>query len=219
MRVFTHFRSTGIPDAASGIRYCTILQFGDDWDLIGSAIMKNPGSARAADGTMQPVTDPVLLSGLSGHDGYPGEDWYEFGPDMTMQCVGEIFEGYRAFHGDDAPLSGVIRIFNLFYPRNPDLKEALRHFDPEKDMVDDIPQIRESLGKPVYIGWGDLYRNRLFRERTLEIFGIVAPANPYLNPDIRSNRFVHPASIQRYAKNSEGSRIERERFFRGHYDI
>lgn len=61
--------------------------------------------------------------------------------------------------------------------------------------------------------------NRCFRERALEIFGIVAPANSYLNPDIRSNMFVHPASLQRYAKNSEGSRIERERFFKGHYDI
>lgn len=214
MRVFTHFKFTG----ETGIRYCTVLQFGSGWDLLGSVIMKNPGSARMASGQDKPITDAELLESLNDFDDGAGENWYEFSPDLTMYCIEELFTEYQKSHSGISELSGVIRIFNLFYPRNPNLKEALKCYDSEKDVVDDIPQILKSLDKPIYIGWGNLYRKPCFKARARKIFEIVQPHNGYLNPKMEKNRFVHPASLQRYSKNKPQSKEERERFFKGRYE-
>lgn len=217
MRVFTHFKFTGKASESTGIRYCTVLQFGDGWDLIGSVIMKNPGSARLASGKERPLTDSALLEALDAFDDGYSESWYEFSPDLTMHCIEELFSQYQTHNGGTDALSGVIRIFNLFYPRNPDLKAALRNYNPDEDAVDDIPQIMNSLDRPIYIGWGDLYRRPCFQSRARKIFGIVQPHNAYLNPEMEKNRFVHPASLQRYSRNKPQSILERERFFNGRY--
>ena len=217
MRVFTHFRFTDNASGDSGIRYCTVLQFGDGWELLGSVIMKNPGSASMTAGHDRPITDTILLESLHDFDDDSGECWYEFSPDLTMYCVEELFSQYQEYNGGTKALSGVIRIFNLFYPRNPDLKEALRTYDSGKDDVDDIPQILKSIDKPIYIGWGDLYRRPCFRSRARKIFEIVQPCNGYLNPVMERNKFVHPASLQRYSKNKPQAIIERERFLNGRY--
>lgn len=42
MNVYTHYRTI---TPSIGFRWRTLLQFGDGWNIIGSVVMKNPGSA------------------------------------------------------------------------------------------------------------------------------------------------------------------------------
>ena len=89
------------------------------------------------------------------------DEWYEFGSDTTIDCVGDLFAFYY-----DLPrrenLNGVIQIFNLFYIKETDLSKALVHsettnntfrFADEENMTNyDI----EHLVPPVYLSFGNL---------------------------------------------------------------
>ena len=57
MRVYTHY--TKITEK-EGFRWRTLLQFGDSWNIIGTVVMKNPGSASVS----CPVTDTEVLQAL-----------------------------------------------------------------------------------------------------------------------------------------------------------
>lgn len=119
MKVFTHY--TKITDK-EGFRWRTLLQFGESWDIIGSVVMKNPGSAAASCA----VTDPETLQVLQGFDENTNkETWFEFTPDQTMYCIRDLFREYYSAntHKD---LNGIIQIFNLFYIREPNLECALQ---------------------------------------------------------------------------------------------
>ena len=78
MKVYTHYAEVD----GTGFRWRTLLQFGNSWDIIGSVVMKNPGTA-APNNT---VTDKNVLSKLSAFsdDTY---DWYEF----SAVIPGKIF--------------------------------------------------------------------------------------------------------------------------------
>ena len=43
MKVFTHYTKLG--STSDGIRWRTILKFGNSWEIKGSVVMKNPGAA------------------------------------------------------------------------------------------------------------------------------------------------------------------------------
>lgn len=111
MKVFTHY--TKITEQEE-FRWRTLLQFGESWDIIGSVVMKNPGSAAVS----RAVTDPETLQALQGFDENTSkETWFEFTPDQTMYCIRDLFREYYSAntHKD---LNGVIQIFNLFYGSN-----------------------------------------------------------------------------------------------------
>lgn len=115
MKVFTHY--TKITEQEE-FRWRTLLQFGESWDIIGSVVMKNPGSAAVS----RAVTDPETLQALQGFDENTSkETWFEFTPDQTMYCIRDLFREYYSAntHKD---LNGVIQIFNLFYIREPNLE-------------------------------------------------------------------------------------------------
>ena len=52
MKVSTHYYKV---DNQHGLRWRTPLQFGKSWDIIGSVVMKNPGSS--APKAERPITD------------------------------------------------------------------------------------------------------------------------------------------------------------------
>lgn len=205
MRVFTHFLPTDPKNPKAGIRYGTILQFGDSWELIGSVIMKNPGSSNFKNDT------PAKIDELNLYDSGDNACWYEFNPDSTMYCIEQLFKE-KYFPKDSGNLSGVIRIFNLFYSKEPNLNKALELYSSEDQIIDDLKQIKESINKPIYIGWGSLYRNPAFKIKANTIFEIVKEHNPYLNEDIRKNRFYHPMYLIRYGNGKKWVSDVRESF-------
>ena len=103
-------------------RWRTLLQFGDSWQVVGSVVMKNPGSAYPLTPN-QCVSDMFILPELQTID--DSEPWYEFKPDITMSCITRLF-GVQ---------SGVIQIFNLFNIREADLAQALHLYDEASPCV------------------------------------------------------------------------------------
>lgn len=180
-----------------GFRRDTILQFGDSWDLIGSVILINPGSAAPLNAPIQPeiLTKLLLITQTNDPD-----SWKEFSIDPTMGQIEKLFSG--RFIGQNIPLSGIIQLFNLFNLRNANRFEALELLKTASNsnivsIEEDITKIGK---KPVYFGWGDIgkYKLKGIAEKVFE----KVSQQPYLNNKFGENSFYHPRYLQmEYKKN------------------
>ena len=167
MKVFAHYHKS--ETTGNDYRWRTLLQFGTSWDIIGSVVMKNPGSAAP----LYSVNEPTTLEQLKRLEqpklffDEPEYAWYSFSCDDTMQKVERLFCAYYK----TSILNGVIQVFNLMNVRDPNIELALiknnsASFPFSKTTESDI----KSLVAPVYLGWGDLWKKQPFREDAEKIF-------------------------------------------------
>lgn len=201
MKVYArYFSENGL-----NFRLNTILQFGDSWDVIGAAVLINPGSAKPIADIDDEVANHVSsLTGLT-------DNWQQFSPDSTMGQLAKIFSGWYA--GEDSPLNGCILLFNLFNLRDKNLAEAVElqkdcgseHlFSTEKDL-----KRLENVDK-IYLGWGNTGKYQL-RQYAEPIFDAVKAKCAYLDADFNRNAFYHPGYINRsYNLNPTTKRIVKE---------
>ncbi len=178
-----------------GFRRDTILQFGNSWDLIGSIVLINPGSAAPSNTPVSPEILEKLLSITQTND---PNSWKEFSPDPTMWQIEKLFSG--KFIGENKNLNGVIQLFNLFNLRNANLSEALELF--KRTPNPNIVSIKEDIAKigktPIYFGWGNTGKYQL-KDMAEEIFKS-QPQQPYLNDKFEDNSFYHPRYLQMGSK-------------------
>lgn len=114
MKVFAHYFHS--KEMGNDYRWRTILQFGTSWDIIGSIVMKNPGSA----GPENCVNEPATLEQLerfSEPDYGCYSQWESFCSDDTLRKVEKLFCAYYK----TSTLNGVIQVFNLMNVRDPNL--------------------------------------------------------------------------------------------------
>ena len=202
MRVFAHYYS----DEATGIEYRwrTLLQLGDSWDVCGTMVMKNPGSSRPT----SPIgeNDSELLCQLRRFDNaksYTGHTWYNFSVDNTMGLVSHLIEAYLVAH--NRPVEGIIQIFNLFNIRDVDLNKGLEKMQASQGESilmttdDDI----NNLVPPIYLGWGNLKNNKLFKDYAEKFFERAKPDTSYLDQDYAKNPFYHPQYLLVYGNKRE----------------
>ena len=202
MRVFAHYFS----DEATGIEYRwrTLLQLGDSWDVCGTVVMKNPGSSRPT----CPIdeSDSELLSQLRRFDNaksYTGHGWYHFSVDNTMGLVRHLIETYLVVH--NRPVEGIIQIFNLFNIRDVDLNKGIeKMLSSQGESIlmttdDDI----NNLVSPVYLGWGSLKNNKLFKVYAEKFFEKAKQDTSYLDQDYNKNPFYHPQYLLVYGNKKE----------------
>ena len=200
MRVFAHYYS----DEVTGIEYRwrTLLQLGDSWDVCGTVVMKNPGSSKPT----CPIGDSELLSNLRRFDSannYTGYGWYHFSVDNTMGLVRKLIEAYLVAH--NKPAEGVIQIFNLFNIRDVDLSKGLEKMQVSQGESilmttdDDI----NNLVPPIYLGWGNLKNNKLFKGYAEKFFEKVKQDTSYLDKDYNKNPFYHPQYLLVYGNKRE----------------
>ena len=169
MKVFTHYTKLG--STSDGIRWRTILKFGNSWELKGSVVMKNPGAANFKRPDHAAINSPEELKQLSVFDdGELRADWYEFSSDSTMECIGRLFSEYYATKGE--LLEGVIQIFNLFYLREANLITALNKVS-QLNLANMADYDVQHLTFPVYLGFADLAWHKTY--------GIVARSKCYYN--------------------------------------
>ncbi len=217
MNVYTHYKT--LAEQNVGYRWRTLLQFGSSWDIIGSVVMMNPGSANFKRGAEGGIEDKDILSHLRQLDytDDQNEKWYEFNADQTMGCVAELFAQYMGTSGTK-DLQGVIQIFNLFYLREPNLGTALR-------MNQDVSLLKQindkifehdllALKQPVYLGFGWLSKSSEFREKAMRYFNETTEKHnaKYLDPDFDKNPFTHPRRLMRFIKNRPEGIAQRTRF-------
>ncbi len=210
MKVFTHYTNLG--STGDGIRWRTILKFGNSWKVKGSVVMKNPGTANFKCLDHAAISSLEELKQLSVFDdGELKADWYEFSSDPTMECIGRLFSEYYATKGEQ--LEGVIQIFNLFYLREANLITALNKVSQLKlaNMIDyDI----QHLSFPVYLGFADLAWHKTYGVAARKFFNAAKKLGAlYLNDDFKKNAFIHPLYLMMYGKNKEKCIRAKYQFF------
>lgn len=202
MKVYTHYLNKNEKE----YRWRTILQIGDSWEVRGTIFMKNPGSSINLNENSVPIKDDGILDNLRKFDDTKNSfsnDWYEFTIDKTMACVKELFETYYCAHKES--LNGVIQIFNLFNIRDANLGKAI---DKSKgDIIDELVYTTDDdvkhIVSPVYVGWGNLWRNPKHRTNAEKIISEIIKKTTYLSGDVQKNRYYHPLFLMRYGKNKE----------------
>lgn len=199
MKVYARYFS----EDGFNFRLNTILQFGDSWGVIGAAVLINPGSAKP----IADVTTDELehLSTLTSQT----DAWQRFSADPTMMQLSKIFSGW--YIGQERPLNGVIRLFNLFNLRDKNLGQAL-----ELQKTSDSPLLFSTAAdiktlkgiSHIYLGWGNAGKGAL-RNYAQKIFEAVKPQiDTYTYPCFDDNPFYHPGYVNRsYRTNKTTLRI------------
>lgn len=194
MRVFAKY----IEEDGIAYRKTTLLQFGDSWELIGSAVLKNPGSAVPLHTVDNELLKNIELF-LPAH--YTVQDnWYEFRADNTMYCIETVFNG--SLTGRSAKLNGVIQLFNLFYVKDANLLKARLRIENNRSEhlymqpEELIPLFKD---RPVFLGWFKEYRQLdVLRENARKLFNFLCESNcMYLNPEMDKNLFYQPQYLCR----------------------
>ncbi len=210
-KVYTHFSALSQNTSDEGVRWRTLLKFGDSWAIKGSVVMKNPGKSNFLHNNHNAITSPDLLTQLNTFDdGVQKADWYEFDADSTMKCIGELFAEYYAARGER--LNGVIQIFNLFYLREANLGKALEKIK-SANLADMSDYDTAHLIAPVYLGFANLAWHKQ-HGATAEKFFRAAQAlgMTYLNKEFRQNAFTHPLYLMRYGRNKPNCIATRQEF-------
>lgn len=177
----------------------TILKIGNSWDLIGTIIMKNPGSAFPTNKIQE--TDYTEIKEKFYHE-ISIDNWFEFKADNTMSRISEIFNG--KYIGKNAELNGVIIIYNLFNIRDAKIQNAVRKANTSNS-VHLLPKsaevIEHSQKKPIYLGFNWEYTNKKnlhkFKLENFanEMFDFIKQSDcMYLENELIDNYCYHPLS-------------------------
>ena len=192
MRVFAEY----INHQGLEYRRRTLIQYGDSLNLIGSAVLKNPGSALPE----RPVTSQELIGINSFYQTeVKAELWQVFnvGKDATIRdFLPKLFNGYYAC-GSTHELNGIIQLFNLFYIREPNSARANAQVTTKaSSYAYEMPQelVQLLAHKPVYLGWGKVHRlNSKTKELSKQLFNYQKQTSCcYLKPNFEDNSFYHP---------------------------
>ena len=204
MKIYAEF----INDESLMFRTKTLLQFGDSWDLIGSIIMKNPGSAKPGN-----KIDDEISEKLSKYynENINFDNWFVSEGDSTMRDIEPIFNGN--YVNKNFALNGIIQIFNLYNICSPSVKFAhIKGNETQSSCL--LPNIDEMIldfkNKPVYIGFGDFYTNKnskninFLKDSAVKIFEFVKKSKfDYLEEDFlideqyyHKNHFYHPLYLK-----------------------
>lgn len=229
MKVYTHFKiiesrigENGKP-VENSVRWRTLLQYGESWEIIGSVVMMNPGSSRP----LHKVTDQAIIDKLVTFDETNHEEWYEFTEDNAMRNVGELF-ALREQKKSRHELKGIIQIFNLFYIRDANLARAKetvwRIAYPSWFSTDyDIRCMTEYNGKPIkapiYLGFGALAKEPSYSDKARLFWEAAQKRTHYLNPLFEKNKFYYPTYIMVRGKNRLCSQRALAQFIYDKYEV
>ncbi|MEI6053102.1 MAG: hypothetical protein WCQ44_10400, partial [Opitutaceae bacterium] len=150
MKVYAEF----IEENGITYRKTTLLQFGESWDLIGSAVLKNPGSSKQ----LTPVSNETfaMIEQLYKEIKPDQSSWFNFSTDPTMRFLEKVFNGSYIDDGYQTELNGVIQLFNLFYINDPDINSAnakALNISSRHLVIDAESTIKLFNNKPVFLGW------------------------------------------------------------------
>jgi len=185
----------------------TLLHFGQSTNLIGSAVLMNPGSAKPSGA---PDSEFIKLFYERNHEikHLDTVNWKTFNPDSTMVQLEKIFSGW--YLGEKYELNGVIQLFNCFYFKNQNFGEAIKNYTKESNY--NFNEFQFFLDKPVYFGWGEPGKYGDLRTIATEIFkNYELKKTPIYDPNFDKNSFYHPGYVNRsYSRMAKTQRILRD---------
>ena len=191
MKVFAHYFKS--KETGNDYRWRTLLQLGSSWNVLGSVVMKNPGSAAP----LKVVDDCDTITHLQSFDAE--NTWYAFSADTTMRMIELLFSAYY-----QSSLDGIVQVFNLMNVHDPNLERArIKHQQAVLPFSKTTDEDIKHLVAPVYLGWANLGQEPDFREDAERIFRVVrAEKNAnYLHEKFEDNLFYHPYYLMGQGKN------------------
>jgi len=202
MKIYAEF----IEDDGLLFRTKTLLQFGDSWDLIGSIVMKNPGSAKP--GVPLNEESKKQISNFLGEK-IDFTNWTETSNDPTMKRIAPIFNGN--YVQKNIPLNGVIQIFNLYNICEPKMKfvyEKAENANINLLYIDAEQVINQFREKPVYLGFFHFYtysktkHSKYLKNTAQTIYDYVKQSifNYFEKDDMIDNPYYHPFSKYVYSQ-------------------
>ncbi len=182
-----------------------MLHLGNSSDLIGSAVLINPGSSSPLD-----VADIGLIESFYSQN-HSDEQidfnvWKSFNPDSTMIQLVKVFNGW--YTGRERRLNGVIQLFNCFYLKQQDLDLAVESFTAFGNWI--FEEYHLFKDRPVYFGWGNTgKKNKEVKEVAMKIFdGYDKSKTPVYKNRFEDNCFYHPGYLNRsYRRNPKSIEI------------
>lgn len=206
MRVYAEYF---INNNGKEYRKKTLLHFGNSTNLIGSAVLINPGSAK-------PIGDPDSEFIKSFYDenhhikNIDTNIWKAFSPDSTMGQLEKIFNGW--YLGESSELNGVIQLFNCFYFKNQNLGEAIINYNAESEF--NFNESQFFIDKPVYFGWGGAGKYDNLKPIAIEIFTKYDQnKTPIYDSKFENNCFYHPGYVNRsYSRSDRTQKLMRDFF-------
>lgn len=185
----------------------TLLHFGNGVNLIGSAVLMNPGSAK-------PIGEPdfefIKSFYEKNHDIklIDTNNWKKFNPDSTMGQLEKIFSGW--YLGEKYELNGVIQLFNCFYFKNQNFGEAIKNYSEESNF--NFSESQFFLDKPVYFGWGGPGKYGNLKTIATEIFtNYDLMKTPIYDSNFDKNCFYHPGYVNRsYSRNTKTQKLMKD---------
>ena len=182
----------------------TLLCFGNSTDLIGSAVLINPGSAKAGG---EPDSEFIKSFYDENHHikDLDTNSWKAFSPDSTMRQLEKIFNGW--YLEKTIELKGVIQLFNCFYFKNQNSEEAIKKFNEESNY-----KFNEShflINKPVYFGWGNAGKYGDLKQIAVNIFrNYKLYKTPIYDSKFENNCFYHPRYVNfSYRRNKSTQKL------------
>ncbi len=199
-----------------GIEYRkkTLLQFGDSTNLIGSAVLMNPGSSKNTGKNADAKLIKSFFKENHNKELLDKEiaEWYDYTADSTMQQLGNIFNGRylkkKEIIEETRELNGIIQLFNCSYYKNQNLNEAKHHFSKDENV--NFEEHDLIIGKPVYFGWGNegkMPYGSLYKI-AVNVFDVYMEKNSIYKDIYKSafgsNLFYHPGYVNRgYGRNAK----------------
>jgi len=198
MKVYAEF----IEDDGLLFRTKTLLQYGNSWDLIGSIVMKNPGSAKPGN----PLSE-YSKNGIS--DFYSKQidfkNCTEASNNPTLKKIVSFFNG--SYLQKNIKLNGIIQVFNIYNICEPKIKFVYQKAENSNTnllFIDLKNTIKQFKNKPVYLGFFDFYTYKKTKHSDYlqsiasGIFDYVKNSNFMYLPcdDIIDNPMYHPFSPQ-----------------------
>ena len=197
MKVYAEF----IQENNISYRKNTLLQFGNSTDLIGSAVLMNPGSASPNNNKFDINIIKIFYKKTHNADLESQNLWHCFTSDPTIKQLEKIFNGWYI---KDKPieLNGIIQLFNCFYFKDQNLTNAAKQFLQEPKYLFNESSLFSN--KPVYFGWGDEGKNGVFRDIAKKIFSEYNHEyTPIYNTVFEENCFYYPKTINMLYKKDE----------------
>ncbi len=169
----------------------TLLQFGNSWELLGSVILLNPGSAKPLD---EKLCNAFLRMHLDGFD--DERHYYVCSLDPLMRALIEIFAKKFAD-------GGVIQIYNLFNLKNPkssSATEALKKLDKSPYLFTPIDEV-DFKDRPVIVATGSgMHADKRLIDQLCRYFAKASQDSLYAIVKKDKNLF----SIQKTKPNKDG---------------
>jgi hypothetical protein len=140
-----------------------------------------------------------------------------------MHQLVKIFDGTYAT-GSPIKLEGVIQLFNCFYIKEQDLKEAeIKYKEQQKTNGSKTQTQTEGFtfqeghyfkNKPVYFGWGNSGKTGFVKNTAKDTFTNYAPIHAMLyDTQFEKNPFYHPRYVHLKHANIEQVKQHAVRFF------